>query len=71
MICSFTAYKALRKPNGFRKEVIDMNNIVLTSCGIRNDDFKNKFYNIVGKQELNNKKVLYITTASDGETGDE
>ena len=48
-----------------------MNNIVLTSCGIRNDDFKNKFYNIVGKQELNNKKVLYITTASDGETGDE
>ena len=47
-----------------------MNNIVLTSCGIRNDDFKNKFYNIVGKQELKNKKVLYITTASDGETGD-
>ena len=47
-----------------------MNNIVLTSCGIRNDDFKNKFYSIVDKQELNNKKVLYITTASDGEKGD-
>ena len=47
-----------------------MNNIVLTSCGIRNNDFKNKFYSIVDKQELNNKKVLYITTASDGEKGD-
>lgn len=47
-----------------------MNNIVLTSCGIRNNDFKNKFYSIVDKQELNNKKVLYITTASDGETDD-
>ena len=47
-----------------------MSNIILTSCGIRNNDFKNKFYSIVDKQELNNKKVLYITTASDGEKGD-
>ena len=44
-----------------------MNNIVLTSCGIRNEDFKNRFYEIVSKDELKNKKVLYITTAIDGE----
>ena len=45
-----------------------MNNIILTSCGIRNEDFKNKFYKIIPKEELSNKKVLYITTAIDGET---
>lgn len=48
-----------------------MNNIVLTSCGIRNKDFKNRFYEIILKEELENKKVLYITTASDGEEGDD
>ena len=41
--------------------------IVLTSCGFRNEDFKNKFYEIVPKEELSNKKILYITTAVDGE----
>ena len=44
-----------------------MNNIVLTSCGFRNEEFKNKFYSIISKDELKNKKVLYITTAVDGE----
>ena len=44
-----------------------MNNIVLTSCGFRNEELKNKFYKIVSKDELKNKKVLYITTAVDGE----
>ena len=48
-----------------------MNNIVLTSCGIRNKDFKNRFYEIILKEELENKKVLYITTASDGEEDDD
>ena len=47
-----------------------MKNIVLTSCGIRNEDFKNRFYEIVSKEELSNKKVLYITTASDVEPED-
>ena len=44
-----------------------MNNIVLTSCGLRNEEFKNRFYKIISKDELSNKKVLYITTAIDGE----
>lgn len=44
-----------------------MNNIVLTSCGIVNEEFKTRFYNIISKDELSNKKVLYITTASDGD----
>ncbi len=48
-----------------------MNNIVLTSCGIRNEDFKDRFYRIVSKEKINNKKVLYITTASDGEEDDD
>lgn len=48
-----------------------MNNIVLTSCGIRKESFKKRFYEIVSKEELNNKKVLYITTASDGEDDDD
>ena len=47
-----------------------MKNIVLTSCGIKNEEFKNKFYKIVSKKSLKDKKVLYITTASDGEDGD-
>ena len=48
-----------------------MNNIVLTSCGIRNEDFKDRFYTIISKEELESKKVLYITTASDGEEDDD
>ena len=47
-----------------------MRKIVLTSCGIRNDDFKEKFYNLISKEDLKNSKVLYITTAVDGEAGD-
>lgn len=47
-----------------------MNNIVLTSCGIRDEEFKNKFYEVIPKDELKNKKVLYITTAVDGERDD-
>ena len=47
-----------------------MNNIVLTSCGFSDDNLKKKFYNIVSKDELKNKKVLYITTAVDGEKED-
>ena len=48
-----------------------MNNIVLTSCGIRNKDFKDRFYEIISKEELESKKILYITTASDGEEDDD
>ena len=44
-----------------------MKNIVLTSSGIRKDRFKKDFYETIPKEELKNKKVLYITTASDGE----
>ncbi len=47
-----------------------MKNIILTSCGFRDDDFKNRFYEIVPKDKLVNKKVLYITTAVDGEKED-
>ena len=47
-----------------------MNNIVLTSCGIIIEEFKERFYKIINKEDLFNKKVLYITTASDGESGD-
>ena len=44
-----------------------MRKIVLTSCGIRNLDFKEKFYKLISKEDLLNAKVLYITTAIDGE----
>ena len=47
-----------------------MKRLVLTSCGVRNDDFKEKFYKLISKEELYNAKVLYITTAVDGEPGD-
>ena len=47
-----------------------MKNIILTSCGFRDENFKNEFYKIVSKEQLKNKKVLYITTASDGEKDD-
>ena len=43
-----------------------MNNIFLTSCGIINNEIKNKFYKSIPK-EIKNLKVLYITTAADGE----
>ena len=46
-------------------------NIVLTSCGIRDEKFKNEFYKIISKEHLNNAKVLYITTAADGEFDDD
>ena len=41
--------------------------IVLTSCGIRNEEFKDKFYRIISRENLKNAKILYITTASDGD----
>lgn len=44
-----------------------MKNIILTSCGIRNEEFKNEFYKVISKDELRNKKVLFVTTAVDGE----
>jgi len=48
-----------------------MGNIVLSSCGIRNEDFKKRFYAIIPELEIGNKKLLYITTAIDGEAGDD
>ena len=36
-----------------------MKNIILTSCGFRDEELKNKFYEIIPKEELINKKVLY------------
>lgn len=48
-----------------------MKNIFLTSCGIINDKLKNEFYEKVGKDNLKTIKVLYITTASDGELDDD
>lgn len=45
----------------------NMKNIILTSCGIIKEDLKNSFYKIINKDELKYKKVLYITTAVDGE----
>ena len=48
-----------------------MKNIVLTSCGIIDEKFKDEFYRIIKKEEISNKKVLYITTASDGENDDD
>ena len=47
-----------------------MKNLILTSCGIRNDDFKDRFYRLISKEDLYNAKLLYITTAVDGEPGD-
>ncbi len=47
-----------------------MKKLVLTSCGIRNDEFKEKFYKLISKEDLYNSKVLYITTAVDGEKED-
>lgn len=47
-----------------------MKKIILTSCGIINNDFKNKFYKLLDK-DINTLKVLYITTAMDGEPDSE
>ena len=44
-----------------------MKNIFLTSCGIINNEIKNEFYKVITK-DAKDLKVLYITTASDGET---
>ena len=40
--------------------------IVLTSCGIINENLKEEFYKLLNK-EIDTIKVLYITTAIDGE----
>ena len=45
--------------------------IALTSCGIINDEFKERFYKIISKEDLGRSKLLYITTASDGEKADD
>ena len=47
-----------------------MKNIFLTSCGIINNEIKNEFYNVIAK-DIKDVKVLYITTASDGEPDDD
>ena len=44
-----------------------MKNSILTSCGIIDREFKEQFYRIINKEKIKDKKVLYITTASDGE----
>ena len=44
-----------------------MKNVILTSCGIIDEEFKKQFYRIINKEEIKDKKMLYITTASDGE----
>lgn len=44
-----------------------MNNIILTSCGIVKEEFKNRFYGVIDKDKIKYKRVLYITTAVDGE----
>ena len=48
-----------------------MRNIILTSCGIRDERFKNEFYKIISKENLKEAKVLYITTAADGDSDDD
>ena len=47
-----------------------MKNIFLTSCGVRNDELKNEFFKSINKK-IKEIKVLYITTASDGEPDDD
>ena len=48
-----------------------MGTIVATSCGIIDEDFRQEFYKILSKPELKEKKILYITTAVDGEDDDD
>ena len=45
--------------------------VILTSCGIINDEQRNKFYKVISEEELASKKVLYVTTAVDGEESDD
>ena len=46
-----------------------MRKIILTSCGIISNNFHEKFYNIIEKN-VEDLKLLYITTAIDGERDD-
>lgn len=48
-----------------------MGTIVITSCGFSSDELCEKFYTIANKNSLASKKVLYITTAIDGEVDDD
>ena len=48
-----------------------MNNIILTSSGVFGKEFKKKLYTIISKEDLKNKKLLYVTTAIDGEDCDD
>ena len=48
----------------------NMKKIVLTSCGIHNKSLKNNFYKLLDK-DIDTIKVLYITTAIDGEPDNE
>ena len=43
--------------------------IVLTSCGVINEDFKERFFALFSKP-VEDLRMLYITTAADGESGD-
>ncbi len=47
-----------------------MKKIVLTSCGIISEDLKREFYKLLPKN-IQDIKVLYITTAVDGESGND
>lgn len=47
-----------------------MKNIFLTSCGIINNKLKDQFYKSINK-DMKDVKVLYITTAADGEVDDD
>lgn len=44
-----------------------MKSIILTSCGIIDEKFKEQFHKVIDINEITTKKILYITTASDGE----
>lgn len=48
-----------------------MNNIFITSCGVINENIKNAFYKKIGNHPIEQLKVLYITTASDGDDEDD
>ena len=48
-----------------------MNNIILTSSGVIGEEFKEKLYSIIKKDDLKEKRLLYITTAIDGEECDD
>lgn len=43
-----------------------MKKIVLTSCGIIDNELKSKFYNLLNK-DISEIKLVYITIAVDGE----